>query len=238
MKKSAISFLTVFVVFLFTASAFADIISGSMGAAWQSAVNPDNDGTPFWDHSSWDSPSDAQNVGFYLNGTTGGLSDPPGNLPFWGIGNSADSSFFFQNTSAGNDVTLKVEVAGLSGINEFGYYLIANSGILVPIFTGSDSPITTDYFAPEGDYGFYLKTNGNTWTTEVNGDHFAVFRESATPGAEIYWIGMEDLPLMNSDRDYNDMIVKISAVPVPEPGILILLGLSMISIATLRRWWK
>ncbi len=28
------------------------------------------------------------------------------------------------------------------------------------------------------------------------------------------------------------------SVPVPEPGILILLGISMISVAGLRRWWK
>jgi hypothetical protein len=32
--------------------------------------------------------------------------------------------------------------------------------------------------------------------------------------------------------------VYTGTTPVPEPGILILLGLSMVSIAGLRRWWK
>ena len=42
--------------------------------------------------------------------------------------------------------------------------------------------------------------------------------------AEIYWIGMEDLPFSNTDKDYNDMIVKVSQVPVPEPATMLLLG--------------
>ena len=40
------------------------------------------------------------------------------------------------------------------------------------------------------------------------------------------------------DDNHDDFLVRISIQAVPEPGILILLGISMMSVAGLRRWWK
>jgi hypothetical protein len=42
-------------------------------------------------------------------------------------------------------------------------------------------------------------------------------------------------PYETGKPDYQDYITP---TPVPEPGILILLGLSMVSIGGLKRWWK
>ena len=64
--------------------------------------------------------------------------------------------------------------------------------------------------------------------------HFAIFKESDG----VYWMGMEDLKT-GSDYDYNDMVVKISAVPaVPEPTTMLLLGLGLLGVAGIRRFKK
>ena len=40
------------------------------------------------------------------------------------------------------------------------------------------------------------------------------------------------------DDNHDDFLVRISIQALPEPGILILLGISMMSVAGLRRWWR
>jgi hypothetical protein len=63
--------------------------------------------------------------------------------------------------------------------------------------------------------------------------HFAVF--GAPPDAPyLYWIGMEDLRLGSSDRDYNDMIVRVSVV-TPEPASWLLVGAGLVLATWVRR---
>jgi hypothetical protein len=57
--------------------------------------------------------------------------------------------------------------------------------------------------------------------------HFALFQESAIVGSEAYWMGIEDLPFSSSDKDYNDMVIKLNSVGVPEPSSILGLGLGL-----------
>jgi len=238
---------------------FADTIVGSPGAAFQNwtAADLNQHGTPYWDNVSMDGPD--QNIGYYMTDAPGAmLTNAPGAVPFWGnaynsitdIGGTADTSFYFHNTGASLTASLQLEVAGNADINEFGWYDTASPLTLHPIFLGPNSPPDTNKFSPSGTYGFYLTGSGGTYFTQSSlnpsGDtshqHFTVFEQSSVSGAEVYWIGIEDLSLQQFNGnegclgDYNDMVIRITTEPsdiVPEPstaalavvGLLIMLGL-------------
>src|SRR5271169_262363 len=102
-------------------SAFADTISGTAGAAFQSwaVTNLNQNGKPYWDNPSLDGTN--KNVGFFLvNAPTAPLAGAPGALPFWGnafhsatdSGGTPDLNFTFQRTAASSVASLELEVAG------------------------------------------------------------------------------------------------------------------------------
>src|ERR1035438_10490199 len=100
----------VIVISLFASVAgFADTISGTAGAAFQSlaGTNLNQNGKPYWDNTSIDGSN--KNVGFFLvNAPTAPLADAPGALPYWGntfnagidSGGTPDLNFTFQRTVA------------------------------------------------------------------------------------------------------------------------------------------
>jgi hypothetical protein len=224
---------------------FADTISGTAGAGFQNwaVTNLNENSKPYWDNTSIDGSN--KNVGFYLvNAPTAPLANAPGAVPFWGntfnsatdTGGTPDLNFFFNTNSASSVASLLLEVAANSHLNEFGWYNINSPATLHPIFLGADSAPTTDPFAPSAQYGFYLKGSNGTFFTQsslntggnTNQQHFSVFEQSSTNGAEVYWLGIEDLNTTDLNGresgagDYNDMIVRISAVAVPEPSAIML----------------
>jgi hypothetical protein len=235
--------------------AFSDTISGSGGAGFQSwaVTNLNENGSPYWDNTSMDGVN--RNVGFYLAGA-------PGALPYWGnafdsgndTGGTADPSFFFQTTAPSSMAVLQLEVAGRSNVNEFGWYDLptpASPPTLHALFLGPDVALTTNTFSPGTQYGFYVRSDStDLYFTQSSlnsgGDtghqHFAIFRESSVTGAESYWIGVEDSSENglggneNHVGDYNDMIIHISALSVPEPStaMLVLSG-SLLMIGLIRR---
>jgi len=247
-QKVGICCLAVAIMLLITPVAFADTLVGT--GSWQNTWTVNDDGTPFWDHTSiGDGPQ--KNIGYYISGTGAFMtqytpySGPGAMLPYWGVGTDVDSNFYFGKNSTQSVAAIKIEIAGNASYNQFGYYdyNINNAKVNHLIFDGSANSSTVPYsFTPQSTkYGFYFvgKSSANTigtWYTEGQGDHFAVF--SAT-GSEVYWIGMEDLNLSSSDKDYNDMVVKVSSVPaVPEPTTLLLLGLGLLGVAGIRRFKK
>ena len=249
----------VFASLLGTVTAFADTISGTAGAGFQSwgVTNLNQNGKPYWDNLSIDGSN--KNIGFFLvNAPTAPLAGAPGAVPFWGntfnsgtdSGGTSDLNFFFKTNSASNVGSLLLELAANSHLNEFGWYDTTNPSTLHPIFVGTDAAPATDPFAPSAQYGFYLKSSNGTFFTQsslntgdnTNQQHFAVFQQSSTNGAEVYWIGIEDLNTTDLNGresgagDYNDMLVRISAVAVPEPSVVMLVLSGTLLMLGLRRF--
>jgi hypothetical protein len=254
---------TIIVVMSMTVAmpAFADTISGTPGAGFQSwtGANLNENGAPYWDNTSLDGSN--MNIGFFLtDAPTAPLAVAPGALPFWGnsfnsgtgIGGAADLSFTFNRSAALSLANLELEVAQNSNLNEFGWYDTTDASVLHPIFLGPDSAPASDEFSPSAQYGFYLKGSNGTFYTQSSlnpgGDtshqHFSVFQQSSTNGLEVYWLGIEDLSVADlagregSAGDYNDMLVRIEALPpgiMPEPPAVALTALGMLGLGLLRR---
>jgi hypothetical protein len=138
---------------------------------------------------------------------------------------------------------MQIEIAGQAGVNEFGWYDVNNTAARHVIFAGSAGAGAAFTFTPSANYGFYLDTTTNIFYTQSNlnptgqkdDQHFAVFNNSNGTGGA-YWLGIEDLAFSGSDKDYNDMIVKVS--PVPEPFTLLFLGACLVGAGVASRKFK
>ncbi len=240
---------------LFLSSAvWADTVVGSADAEWQTwqSSSPSNNGGEFWDNRSWDGRS--CNIGYWLTGAATGCSNSlassglplgqaPGELAFWGrTRGTNDSSYYFSSSNADRVATLRIEVAGNRNYNSFGWYSLSAPSTLNQLFAGANGPVLDSAaFTPTGNFGYYFTDrDGNTYRTSGSShQRFALFRE--TPGgtsgteADTYWLGLEDLPLSASDRDYNDLVVRISEVPEPAAYLVLGLGLGIIYLNTRRR---
>jgi hypothetical protein len=227
-------------VFLCTA-AFADtVVITTAGSGWQSGYTIDENAKPYWDNKSSDGAK--KNVGYCITGTGNcGMSGAPGYLPYLGLSTgAADPSFYLDKTTSGSQAALQIEIAGLAGRNQFGWY---NTDLATPvlnvIFTGPDDAGDVATFTPSAHYGFWFsgqsiyftQSSRNTNAADKGIQHFAIFQ--GTPNGT-YWVGMEDLNWAGSDKDYNDMVIKIS--PVPDGGsTVLLLGCALVGAEALRR---
>lgn len=232
--------------------AFADTIVWSGSGGWTTGWLANNDGAEFWDQPSHDGTN--CNIGFYLTGTLGvcgnqsGPSEPalvdPSVHGYLNDGAGNALSDIWVISSGDMMAGLVLEIAGLRDGNAFGYYNRANPTEQVVLFAGLDAPpaaVTFNPFATHGwvEYGFFLTSTTNTFFsesslntgTESGRQHFAFFQG---PGGA-YFIGVEDLPLGTSDRDYNDMAIRVQRQAVPEPTTTALLGLGLLGMATFMR---
>jgi hypothetical protein len=125
------------------------------------------------------------------------------------------------------------------------------SGKSMLLFKGTDGPgASLTFVSPWTDFGFYLATedSANKGTvlraffsestlnsgTDYGKQHFAFFR-AKTGAYPAYYIGAEDLPLGGSDKDYNDLVVYIQAIPDASTWMLFLSGVPALALLRRRR---
>lgn len=221
----------------------ADVVLGSGNwYSWNTSMLKGNGGSGagFWDNSSLDGAK--CNVGYWITGTqsancgnvAAGSTGGPGALSFYG-GNTRNRSQTFQFSSQpgySNGITLKAELAGNRNFNQFGYFddTVAAGSSAGVLFTGAEAPSATEKsFTAVGNFGFWVKTKDNTLLTSTSGNNFVLFSEvpvnpSAGSNLFSYWIGAEDMRI--GDGDFQDLLVRIEAVP--EPHLIILLSSSLL----------
>ena len=138
------------------------------------------------------------------------------------------------------------EIAGYRYNTTFGWYDASNPFDAEQIFSGSDdlnsAPVTIT-FDSMTEFGFYIDPNGvsgNRMFTESNlnshGDtQVAIFEVEELENTFI--LGWEDLDLLGGtggDRDYQDMIVRVT-VNVPEPASMAIFALGLAGLVASRK---
>jgi hypothetical protein len=238
--------LAIAVILALGAFASADTLVGSTGSWQAGGWTANNTGNQFFSNTSTDGT--LKNAGFCMTGTgtCTMVSGAPGALPFWGISPTVADPFVFFVPTTGESTTMQVEIAGLAGTNQFGYTDSLGSHLL---FAGSATAGATVSFTAVGNYAFWIRDpgTGNQFSTyalvapglntkDAGIAHFAIFTP-APPSSSSgdFWLAAEDLPWASSDHDFNDMIVHITALPIPEPGTLALFGSGLIGLASAMR---
>jgi len=235
MKKFTCTIVAPVLTILAALPALGDTVAPVGAAQWNTWATATGIRTAgFWDGGSDDGTS--CNLGYWLTGTNGscanvagsGFFGPrPGALPFLSAAGSPQTPvpFTLNPTGSTRTITLRLEVAGFRDVNTFGYYLLSNPGVLIPLFTGPDGPGATNAFTPTGPFAFYLQNgNGILFTSQNNLNFVLLSQDPSAPTLASnllhYWIGVEDRPvppgpyttsfLPNGiDADYNDMLISI-----------------------------
>jgi hypothetical protein len=192
-----------------------------------------------------------------------GITQPNAGWGDSGIDQNNDQEDFaiFERRDTSEDITwfLLYEMSANAGINEIGLYDYDNPGTTLllisgpasahqashPYWNGVVSGSTTFAALRFGFYLHYVDGGGSDvyYYTEDDrnpgGEAHAVFYDTGSAGGT--WpqtgvvIGWEDLPLGTSEDDYNDLVMYVENVTIPEPATFVLMGLGVVSLVARRR---
>jgi len=215
---------------VFSTALFADTYAGD--GAPVSGWTAGQGGETYFNSTSFD--GNWKNVGFCMagGGNCNPISGNPGALPFWAVSpTDAPENILFNASGTGNTASLLISIAGLKGSDVFGIYNVADPTQMITL--GSGAGVTSADFNPAdlgwAQYGFFLSNHYGTFYSQdgVSGgadsgnQHFVVFQGDGGT----YFLGMEDQPFSISDRDYNDVLIRVQSIPEPSTLLMMCTGL-------------
>jgi hypothetical protein len=121
-------------------------------------------------------------------------------------------------------------VVNFTPTQNFGLWFLAD-------FASSAAGVSdADIVAALDASGRFTESSRNGASTGSGNQYFAAFARSAA-SADIlpadFWIGVEDVFLAGADRDYNDMLLRLTVVP--EPHYYVILSLILVGIWLVHR---
>lgn len=181
-------------------------------------------------------------TGYYNNFNDAGLFARTGYIGY----DSSDNDPFYWSLTKPVTVEIVQEAAGYAGLNTLGYYTGGGHfKSMTEVFSGTESGPKT--LPIDHSFGLYIGSpENNFWYTDRGENDIqdgSLRKSGGNAQALIYelnpnqeWlVAWEDLDAtkLNSDRDYNDMYVKVSIATAPEPvsSVLFLLGSGVLAAA-------
>ena len=136
-------------------------------------------------------------------------------------------------TDGQTTVTAKAKYASFT--QSFGWNGGDTGTTYIPLLTHADIPTQREVeLEITGDFLWGYHPDGYQWWSlnENNSDckdHFVTYKIEGLGGPDIVWLlFMEDLPLSQADRDYNDFVVEITAIPEPATAFLLVSGIALL----------
>jgi hypothetical protein len=203
-----------------------------------------------WGPGAVDAANDQQSAGMWGFSSVPGSSIPTMVVEYAGNAGSNVFGIWFgsdTNSILTYDLLLGPAVGGVSfdaaSLVISGNTMIVNSagfgipGCSVQVNCTPIGGITNPLINPSS-FGFYLR-NGQNYFFSVDqlnpgGDAYGLAFND--PGSDTWALAFEDVQIPSSDRDFNDMVVKVESIqPVPEPGTLFLIGGGLTALWMRRR---
>lgn len=229
------------------------VVSG--GGSWQSGWTPGTQTNEFWNRLSDDGTS--CNIGYFVQGGFGPCTNSnPGPLSTLGWTNSTYLAQALPTVSGRQAFSFS---AGRYNLSFLGQIAGANPARYVGVMSadGSNTLMHTFGAAPESyaftadrDWVFFLQPYapavGPDYRSDASNPQWAVFANSNGANgdnANEWLVGGEDNSCLQldqacariSDYDFNDALVRVSAVPEPSTYALMTVGLVVIGGAARRR---
>lgn len=137
---------------------------------------------------------------------------------------------------------IEAEYAWNANWNEFGYY---QNGAKKKIFRNEifDGGDTTGAVASEeivGNFGLYLNNvNNENWYTDSslnkNGGYYPQALVYTLDAGSKWLVAWEDTNYRYADRDYQDMVVTVTATPEPAAAVLFIAGGGLLAALRLKK---